>query len=125
MKNNNAIVTTLAGILIGGLAYWFQPYNQSTVSGISIWAIMGIGTFLGTLLLMIFLHEKASKIALLVTLGVIIGIIARISYDLAFLDSSAHNLFPLEILFSGIITVPSAFIGVYFGTLIKKYVYRP
>jgi uncharacterized membrane protein YeaQ/YmgE (transglycosylase-associated protein family) len=121
MKNKIGIGTTLIGIIIGGLAYWFQPYNQSTVFGINMWVIMSIGAFLGTLLIMIFLNEKPPKIALFVFLGVIIGVVAPIIYDITFWDPTSHNLFPFEIIFSSLITVTFAFIGVYLGLLIKKY----
>jgi uncharacterized membrane protein YeaQ/YmgE (transglycosylase-associated protein family) len=121
MKNKIGIVTILVGIIIGGLAYWFQPYNRGTVFGINIRVIMSIGAFLGTLLLIIFLNEKPPKIALFVSLGVIIGVFARIIYDVTFWDSTSHNLFPFEIIISGIVTVPCAFTGVYLGLLIKKY----
>lgn len=121
MKNMIGIGTTLVGIMIGGLAYWFQPYNQSTVFGINMWVFMCIGVFLGTLLLMIFLNEKTPKIALFVSLGVILAVSARIIYDTTFWDSTSHNLFPFEILFSAIATVPCAFTGSYLGLLIKKF----
>lgn len=121
MKNKIGIVTILVGIIIGGLAYWFQPYNQSTVYGINMWAVMSIGAFLGALLLMIFFNGKPSRIALLVSLGILIAVIARIIYDTAFWDSTSHNLAPFEIIFFGIVTVPSAFAGVYLVLLIKKY----
>jgi hypothetical protein len=121
MKSKIGIVTILVGIIISGLAYWFHPYNQNTVFGINKWVIMGIGAFLGTLLLMVFLKEKPLKIALFVSLGVLLGVFARIIYDITLRDSTSHNLFPFEIIISSIVTVPCAFTGVYLGFLIKKY----
>lgn len=121
MEHKIGSSATLTGILIGGLAYWFQPYNQTTLLGVNIWLIMGIGAFLGALLLIIFLRGKPSKIALLVALGVVIAIFARILYDTLFWDSTSHNLAPFELLLAGFVTVPCAFTGVYLGVLINKF----
>lgn len=121
MKQFPRISATVIGIFIGGIAYWFQPYNQTTVLGVNIWMIMGVGAFLGALLLMIFLQEKPSRTALLVTLGVIIAIFARILFDTLFWDPTSHNLAPFELILAGCVTAPGAFIGVYLGVLFNKY----
>ena len=120
MKSKAGIVTTLTGAIIGGMAYWFQPYNQSTVLGINIWLIIGIGAFIASFLLQLFVNEKPAKIALLVSLGVALAVLARIVYDVTFRDSTSHNLAPFEIIICGIVTVPSAFVGVFLAHLIKK-----
>ena len=120
MKIKAGIVTTLTGAIIGGMAYWFQPYNQSTVLGINIWLIIGIGAFIASFLLQLFVNEKPAKIALLVSLGVALAVLARIIFDVTFWDSTSHNLAPFEIIICGIVTVPSAFVGVFLAHLIKK-----
>jgi uncharacterized membrane protein YccC len=122
MKNKAVIGVTLVGIIIGGLAYWFQAYGQMTVLGIHMWLIMSIGAFLGSLLLMLFRNDKPPIIALLVILGVVLAVIARIIYDTIFWDATSHNLAPFEIILCGSITTPSAFAGAYLGLLIKKFV---
>ena len=65
MSNKANIWVTLVGILIGAIAYWFQPYNQMTVLGIHIWLLMSSGALLGSLLLTVYLHEMPSKIGFL------------------------------------------------------------
>ena len=120
MKNKARIVATLVGLIIGGIAYWFQPYNQSTVMGISMYLIMTAGAFFAALLLKLFVNEKSPKIALLVSLGVVIAVLARIIYDTTFWDSTSHNLAPIEIIICGIITIPCAFAGAYLGLLLIK-----
>ncbi len=112
---------TLVGLIIGGIAYWFQPYNQSTVLGINMYLIMTVGAIFASLLLKLFVNEKSPKIALLVSLGVVLAILARIIYDTTFWDSTSHNLAPFEIIFCGIITIPSAFAGTFLGFLIKDF----
>ena len=69
---------------------------------------------------MFFLNEKPYKIAMLIFLGVVLAVMARILYDTIFWDKTSHNLAPFEILLCGIITIPSAFLGVYLTLLFKK-----
>lgn len=120
MKNKVGIGITLVGLTIGGIAYWFQPYNQMTVLGLHIWLIMGIGAFLGSIVLILFLKGKPLKIAQFVTLGVALAVLARIIFDITFWDPTSHNLAPFEIIIAGIITFPSAIVGGYLGRLFKN-----
>jgi hypothetical protein len=112
---------TLVGLIVGGIAYWFQPYNQDTVMGINMWLIMTIGATISSFLLKLFVDEKPPKIALLVSLGIALAVLARIIYDTTFWDSTSHNMAPFEIIICGIITIPAAFAGAYLGLLIKKF----
>ena len=114
----------LIGIISGVLPYWFNAYNnQSMVLGFRsfqfVVMLMGAGAFLGSLILTLILNEKPSKIALLITAGVIIGIMCRIVFDVVN-DLSTHNLFPIEIIMALVIIVPSAFIGSYLSQLFKN-----
>ena len=118
MKNKIVILIILVGIMAGGLSYWFNPYNELSLLGISIYKLMGAGAFLGSLSLTLILNEKPWKIALLITTGIIIGIMCRIIFD-GINDSSTHNLFPFEIIIALFVSVPSAFIGSYLSVLIK------
>lgn len=120
MKKRMAMRAVLTGVLAGGSAYWFMPYNQMAVFDINIFLIMGTVSFLFSLLLMYFQNEKPAKIALFVTLGVNIAVLARIVYDTVFWDSTSHNLAPVEFLLSSIVTLPSAFAGVFLGLFIIK-----
>jgi uncharacterized membrane protein YccC len=120
MKNKLRIWITLVGLIIGGIAYWFQPYGQDTVLGINMWLIMSMGAFIASFLLMLFVNEKPPKIALLISLGVALAVLARIIYDTTFYDSTSHNMAPFEIIICGIVTIPSAFVGVYLGLLGKN-----
>ena len=120
MDTKNNIATILAGLIIGGLAHWFQPYGQMTILEIHIWWILSIGSFIVSILLKLYLQEKPLKIALMVSLGVVLALLARIIYDVTFWDSTSHNLAPFEFILSGIVAVPSALAGVYIGVLFKK-----
>jgi uncharacterized membrane protein YeaQ/YmgE (transglycosylase-associated protein family) len=120
MKNKVRIGITLVGLIIGGIAYWFQPYDQHTVLGINMWLIMSMGAFVASFILKLFVNEKSPKIALLISLGVALAVLARIIYDTTFYDSTSHNMAPFEIIICGIVTIPSAFAGVYLGLLGKS-----
>jgi uncharacterized membrane protein YccC len=120
MKNKARIGATLVGLIIGGISYWFQPYNQIQILNSNIPLVWSLGAFFGSLLLMIYFNEKPPKIALLISLGVALAVLARIIYDTIFWDATSHNLAPFEIILCGIITIPSAFMGVYLALLMKK-----
>ncbi|MBP6758762.1 MAG: hypothetical protein KA133_05875 [Flavobacterium sp.] len=120
MKSEIKYWITLVGIIAGGIAYWLQPYGQSKIFGIGIWTVMGIDAFMGSFFLMISLAYKPYLIALFVSLGVAIAILARIFYDITFWDKTSHNLAPFEFIIGGFVTIPSAYSGAYLALLIKK-----
>ena len=120
MNYKVGIGITLVGLIIGGIAYWFQPYNHLQILGSNLTFVLSLGSFLTSLLLMLFLNEKPSKIALLISLGMALAVLARIICDTTFWDATSHNLAPFEIIFCGIITIPSAFVGVYLALIVKR-----
>ena len=120
MKAKVKIWIIIVGLIIGGISYWFQPYNQTTVLGIHIYLILSVGAFLGALFLMIFINKKPSQISLFLTLGMTLAILARIIYDTIFWDSTSHSLAPFEIIIGALIIMPCAFAGSFLALLIKK-----
>jgi uncharacterized membrane protein YjjP (DUF1212 family) len=104
--------------MVGGLSYWFNPYDELSLLGISIYKLMGAGAFLGSLSLTLILNKRPWEIALLITTGIMISIMCRIIFD-GINDPSTHNLFPFEIIAALFISVPSAFIGSYLSVLLK------
>jgi hypothetical protein len=119
MKNKVEFGITLVGLIIGEMSFWVENYFQSDVPVIFlIWSIVA---FFGSLFLKFFVNEKPPKIAFLVSLGIVLSVLLRIIYDITFVDSTSHNLAPFEIIICGFITIPSAFVGVYLGLLIKKF----
>lgn len=119
MKSKVRMGSMLVGLIVGGIAYWFESFVQTGIpASFFIWSV---GAFFGALLLMLFLNGKPPKIALLVALGIALAVLFRIIYDTTFVDSTSHNLAPFEFIICGIITIPSAFGGSYLGLLIKKF----
>lgn len=119
MNKNHNITVLGAGFIAGVISFWFNPYNETVLAGISIWLLAAILSFLAALLMTIFLKKSNWKIATLVIIGAMVAYIGRIFFDLL-LDSSSHNLFPLELLFALAVTAPSAYVGSHLRKLIYK-----
>jgi hypothetical protein len=118
VKNKIVKLIILVGIMVGGLSYWFNPYDELSLLGISIYKLMGAGAFLGSLSLTLILNKRPWEIAILITTGIMISIMCRIIFD-GINDPSTHNLFPFEIIAALFISVPSEFIGSYLSVLLK------
>jgi hypothetical protein len=41
----NCEIDNFVGIMVGGLSYWFNPYDELSLLGISIYKLMGAGAF--------------------------------------------------------------------------------
>jgi hypothetical protein len=102
--------------MVGGLSYWFNPYDELSLLGISIYKLMGAGAFLGSLSLTLILNKRPWEIALLITTGIMI-IMCRII--LMVLMIQVHTIFSFRNNSSSFISVPSAFIGSYLSVLLK------
>lgn len=113
------ILTILVGILIGAISYGFQPSENMISFGNTTIYIWGLGTFMGSLLLSFLLNIKAYEIALWISLGVLVGLMFKISYDMTFLAVS-HNLLGIEVIICAFFTFPSSFAGAYLAPLFKK-----
>ncbi|QCK15584.1 hypothetical protein [Mangrovivirga cuniculi] len=120
MKNKVNLWLTLAGIIIGAISYWRIPYDELNLSESNLWLIVGTGTLIGSVFSTLLFDQKPWKIALLVTLGVILSIILRIIYDVTFWDPSSHNFAPFEVIFCIFQSLPTALIGAYLAMAIKK-----
>ena len=119
MKKKAVLTATLAGLFIGGLSYWFQPYNQYQVFGIHVFWIMSIGSLIAAFILTMMQNSSPIKMSLYIALALVFAILARIIYDTMFWDSTSHNLVPFEIIPAGIISLVSALIGAYVAVGIK------
>ena len=107
MKSKITILIIIVGLIIGGISYWFQPYNEMTIFGSNIYLIWSIGAFLGALFLMIIFKKMPVQISLFLTLGVVIAVLLRIIYDTTFWDSTSHNLAGIEIILRKFIFIKS------------------
>jgi hypothetical protein len=119
MKNKLNFRLALLGLCIGALGYWFQAYNQTTLFGYSIWALMGGASFLGGFAFRLLFPAKAVQIGSWMVLGILSAVLLRIVYDSVFWDPTSHNLAPFELAFTGLITFPAAFFGGLLGQLVN------
>lgn len=118
MKYKISIIIILTGLLLGGIAYWFQPYNQQNLFGVSIYLIMGVGAFLSSFFITVYQREKPLKISKFISLGVILAVLGRIAFDVTFFDSTSHNLAPFEIIICGLNAFLPALAGGFLGRLV-------
>lgn len=114
------LASIIAGVVIGGIGYWFQPYNQLNVFGIHTYIIWFVGAFLISMLLMFLFKCKKLTLSSFMALGILLAVTLRILFDIAFLDPTSHNLFPFEIIICGIVSFPGALAGAFFPGLFKR-----
>lgn len=118
MKKYLKLIPFLIGLFIGIITYWFQPYNQTELGGISIWLIIGALSFIGALIFSFLNEPKAFRLAFFISLGVLLANLIRICYDIQFWDPTSHNLAPFELIFAFVCSFPSALVGAYIGAFI-------
>ena len=119
MKATLKLWIIFVGLIVGGISYWLNPYNELSLLGVHIYLILSIGLVIASFFIQLFLSSNPKRTALLISLGAIIAIVLRIVYDTAFWDATSHNLAPFEILITAFIIFPSAFVGVCLARLIK------
>jgi hypothetical protein len=119
MNRKSTLGIIVVGIIAGVLSYWFNGYNQITAFGISIYLLLAIGSFIGSFILSLIIHDSVAKTALLVSAGVILAISGRVIFDLL-KDPSSHNLFPFEMLISFAVSFPCSFVGSFLASLYEK-----
>ena len=119
MKATLKLWIIFVGLIVGGISYWLNPYNELSLMGVHIYLILCIGSLLASFFIQLLSSSNPVKIIFLLSLGTIIAIVIRIVYDTTFWDSTSHNLAPFEILITAFIIFPSAFAGVYLARLIK------
>jgi len=119
MKPKVTIWLALVGILIGAISYWRIPYDEMNYFEMSIWLFVGCGALIGSIFSTLFFKQEPWKVGLFITLGVVLSVIIRIIYDVAFWDSTSHNLAPFEVILSGLQSLPMAFVGAYLAKIIQ------
>lgn len=117
------VITILAGLLIGSIAYHLNVDNETLLGMPSYqvsWICMSLGALVGALLISIFSKEKTSRVALLIFVGIILSIIGHMAYDISF-TSRQHKLAPFELVVYSILSLPTAFAGAYLGRIVARW----
>lgn len=114
---------TLTGIslLAVGLSLWPIPYEDVQMLQqpfLVTWAL--IGFTLGALGVL-FLKRHPIKSMVCVAFGFVLAVMGRIIVE-AIIDPTSHNLWPFEIVIALAVSFPSAFLGAFGSSLLKKSV---
>ena len=106
------------GILAGGLATWFQPYNQILLWGMDYRLVMATVSLILAFLYRLFSGAGTLTTGLWLGSGVIVALLARIVFDII-QDPTDHDLWQMEIALFALVAFPSAFIGAYLAELLN------
>ena len=108
------------GVLIGAVSYWRVPYADLNLNDLSTWLFVGSVSFIGGFVLKLAFRQAPFKLGLFTMLGVVASILLRIIYDVIILDTSSHNMAPIEIIITALQSFPVAVVGAYIAVLFKK-----
>lgn len=110
MKKKKNLIIIAIGFLIGSIGYWIADFSDDRALFKTISTIIGPGTFIGVIISTIYRKKKPILNALMISLGVLLGMLSRIFWDII-QDPKSHNLFPFELLIGLVIVLPVAFLG--------------
>ncbi|MCU0400381.1 MAG: hypothetical protein MUE75_05110 [Algoriphagus sp.] len=110
-KKSNAL-PILLGVLIGAFGYWTADFSEENALYQSVFYIKAPGAILATLFVGVIRKNQPAWNALMVSLGVMLGMLSRIFTDMI-IDPSSHNLFPFELLIGLVIVLPATFVSAY------------
>ena len=112
MRKKSNLLVLLMGFLIGAVGYWTADFSNDRTLFESVYFIKAPGAFLAVLIAGVFRKNQPAWNALLVTFGVMLGMLSRILVDIL-LDPNSHNLFPFELLIGLVLVLPVSFVGSY------------
>jgi hypothetical protein len=98
------------GFVVGAVGYWTADFSIEGEFSRVIYSILGPGAFICAVISVFVRKKSPGFISLLVSLGVMLGMLSKIVYDII-RDSSSHNLLPFELLLGLVIVLPAAFLG--------------
>jgi hypothetical protein len=112
MKKKKSLVIMGIGFLVGVIGYWTKDFSEDRALYHTAFKIMGPGTFAGAIIFAFYRKKMPFLNALMISLGVLFGMLSRIFWDLI-QGPTSHNLFPFEFMISLAIVVPAAFLGAF------------
>ena len=119
MKINSKTWIVLLGAVVGFFAYFFNEPDK-IIFGIPSYKfsviLLSLSALVGSFLIQIYMQWSTSKTALLIYLGIILGVIAVMFY--ANISPSAA---PVVIIIISIFALPSAFLGAFSSKLIQYF----
>lgn len=100
------------GVLVGAFGYWRIDFLEDGALFQTVFYTLAPGAFLVALISGIIRKNQPAMNALIISLGVMLGMLSRIVSDIL-KDPSSHNLFPFELMIGLVIVLPAAFLGTY------------
>lgn len=110
----------ILGFFLGIPANWIIPYSNTEFLGIYTWIYVAIIFSVGGLLFRLIWHSEIFKTAFLMVIGFVVALIARMSYDMIFIDNTMHNLFPIELIMNVLPSFIGSLLGLFISILFKK-----
>lgn len=98
------------GLFVGALGYWTADFSIDGEFSRVIYSILGPGAFICSVISFSVRKKYPGFIALLVSFGIMLGMLSKILYDIA-QDASSHDMLPFELLLGLVIVLPAAFLG--------------
>ena len=109
-----------AGFVSGALSYWLNAYNEMSVMGVHIYGIAVVSTIIISYLLASKFKYATKPIIQNMVFGFLLAVVGRIIFDTTMVDSTSHNLGPIEILIMFFIVSVSATVGSKIGEIHKE-----
>ena len=120
MRYTKELIIATVGLALGAILNWTQPYGETTMFGIHIWALLGVGVFICTVVLSLNRVAKPMIFAVWISAGVGLAVVLRIIYDLTFFDPTSHSLAPFEVIVSLVVAFVSALLAGYLGGGLRR-----
>lgn len=102
--------TIALGFVVGTIGYWTADFSVKGEFTNVIYSILAPGAFICSVISYSLRKRSPGFIALLISLGILLGMLSKILFDII-RDSSSHNLLPFELLLGFVIVLPAAFLG--------------
>ena len=112
MIQKRHFLTIALGFVVGAIGYWTADFTVEGDFSKVIYSILGPGAFISSAFSFFLRKKSPGFIALLVSLGIMLGMLSKIFYDI-FRDPTSDNLFPFELLLGLVIVLPAASLGSY------------
>lgn len=98
------------GFVVGAIGYWTADFSQKGEFSRVIYSFLGPGAFICSVISFSLRKRSPGFIALLISFGILLGMLSKILFDIA-RDSSSHDMLPFELLLGLVIVLPAAFLG--------------
>jgi hypothetical protein len=111
------VIVIAVSFFAAGIFYWTTPLADLEENFPFAW--FGLALLAG-LVCGVFSGKNFAITGLMVSAGFGLAVIARVEYDINFVDETLHNLFPIEVFIWTIMAAVPAFAGTFVGSWLKR-----